>query len=250
MQLGAHLAELRNRFYVALIAIAAGSIGGFFLAPLVLDLLTIPLNELQEGGHLAQLNFNSISGGFDLRMQMGLMIGLIGTSPVWLYEILAFVIPGLHKRERRYLFGFLGAAVPLFLGGAAVGWLVFPRIVVVFLGFVPDDASNLLTAVDYYGFALKFIVSIGAGFVMPVLLVALNFMGILQASNILAGWRWAIIAITIFTALVTPATEPLTMLLLAAPIVALYFMAWGVAWLHDRRVAKKIDSMAGESQTA
>jgi len=120
-----------------------------------------------------------------------------------------------------------------------MGWWVLPNIVVLLTGFAPEQSSTLLTARVYLDFALKLVVAIGIGFVLPVFLVLLNVIGVLSAKAIIGGWRWAIVVISVFTALATPAADVVSMILLAVPMVILYFVAAGIAWLNDRRQARK-----------
>lgn len=224
------------------LAIVAGGIGGWFLAEFVWDRLREPIQIIASAHHQASINYPSITSSFDIRIQVSIMIGIIISSPVWLYEIFAFLVPGLNKRERRYIFGFFFSAIPLFLGGCTVGWLVVPRLVELMVGFVPDQDTAIIDARYYLDFVIKLILACGIAFVLPVFLVLLNFLGVLSAKTILKGWRWAILAITVFTAIATPAADPVSMLMLAAPMIVLYFVAVGVAWLHDRSVARRADS--------
>jgi sec-independent protein translocase protein TatC len=121
---------------------------------------------------------------------------------------------------------------------------VLPRIINVLVGFVPGQDTSIIDAGYYLDFVIKLILASGIAFVLPVFLVLLNFIGILSAKGILKGWRWAVLAIVVFTAIATPAADPFTMLLLAVPMVALYFAAWGVSALHDRAVARRSDALS------
>jgi Sec-independent protein secretion pathway component TatC len=105
--------------------------------------------------------------------------------------------------------------------------------------FAPEQSATLLTAKVYLDFALKLVVAIGVGFVLPVFLVLLNAVGVLPAASILRGWRVAVVLIALFTAIATPAADVVSMVILAIPMVGLYFLAAGIAWLRDRRHAKK-----------
>jgi sec-independent protein translocase protein TatC len=238
MSLAAHLIELRKRLFRGALAIVAGAVGGFFLAGYVLDVLRAPILAIAEQ-HNATLNFPTITAAFDLRLQIALTIGIVISSPIWLYQVFAFLVPGLTGREKRYIFGFFFTAVPLFLAGCVAGALVFPHIVELLTGFVPAEDSSLLAAPDYLNFVLKLVLVTGVAFVLPVFLVLLNFMGVLQGRTILKGWRWAILAITLFTATATPAADVISMFLLAIPMVGLYFAAVGVSILHDRAVERR-----------
>ncbi|MEO6532651.1 MAG: twin-arginine translocase subunit TatC, partial [Pseudolysinimonas sp.] len=194
---------------------------------------------LASAHHQASINYASVTGAWDVRIQVSLLIGIVISSPLWLFQIFAFLVPGLNGRERRYIFGFFFTAIPLFLAGCTIGWLVLPRVVNVLVGFVPGQDTSIIDANYYLDFVIKLILAAGIAFVLPVFLVLLNFIGILSAKAILKGWRWAVLTITLFTAIATPAADPFTMLLLAAPMVALYFGAWGLAAMHDRAVSRR-----------
>jgi sec-independent protein translocase protein TatC len=250
MSLGQHLVELRKRLMIGGLGVVAGTIGGWFLAELVWDRLRAPILVIASAHHQASINYPSITSAFDVRFQVSIMIGIVISSPLWLYQIFAFLVPGLSGRERRYIFGFFFSAVPLFLAGCAVGWIVLPRLVELLVSFVPGQDTSIIDAKYYLDFVIKLILATGIAFVLPVFLVLLNFIGILSAKAILKGWRWAILAITVFTAIATPATDPVTMLVLAVPIIALYFGAWGVAALHDRSVAKRTAAFEAEAGVA
>lgn len=238
MSLGDHLRELRKRLVISAIAIALSAIAGFFLAPFVIDAIRVPIEEIAEVRN-ATIVYTTVTGAFDLRISISLTIALLLASPIWLYQIFAFLVPGLTTKEKRFTFGFFFSAVPLFFGGAAVGWFIFPHMVILLTGFSSQEEATFLDARIYYDFVIKLVIAVGIGFVLPVFLVLLNFAGVLSAATIIKGWRVAILAITLFTALTTPAADVISMFLLAIPMVLLYFTAWGIAWLHDRRAAKR-----------
>jgi sec-independent protein translocase protein TatC len=241
MSLGAHLIELRKRLIISGLAIAAGTIGGFIFAPNIWKALSAPINAIADSQN-ATINYTGITEAFDTNLQIAFLVGIVGTSPVWLYQIWAFIVPALLRKERRYALSFIGSAIPLFLAGATFGALIFPRTVTLLLSFAPDDFSTFLTARYFLDFFIKLVLAVGIAFVLPVFLVLFNFIGILSAQGILKGWRIAVLCIVIFTALATPAADPFAMLLLAVPMVALYYIAAGIAWLHDRSVARRIAS--------
>lgn len=245
MSLGEHLLELRKRLFIAGIAIAVGTIAGFFVAPSIWDGLRSPLVAIAEKQN-ATINYTAITEAFDLRMQIAFTVGIVVTSPIWLYQIFSFLVPGLTRREKRYTFGFFFSAVPLFLAGCYAGWLIFPHMVQLLLGFAPPEDATFLTARYFLDFVIKLVLAVGIGFVLPVFIVLLNFIGIISAKGIIKGWRVAVLAITLFTALTTPAADPISMLLLAIPMVFLYLAAAGVAWLHDRAVAKRSAALDAE----
>jgi sec-independent protein translocase protein TatC len=240
MTLGAHLIELKRRMYVIAIAVFAGAVGGWFLTDPILSAMRKPIYEVALTQHrVATLNYDGISSAFDLKLQIAFTVGLVITSPIWLYQIFAFFMPAMTKREIRYVLGFFLSAIPLFIAGCIAGWLVFPHIVELMTSFAPESDSTIITAKTYFDFVLKLVIVVGVAFVLPVFLVILNFAGVISAKAIVKGWRWALLIITLFTALATPAADVLSMLLLAAPMVGLYFLAAGVALIHDARAAKR-----------
>lgn len=250
MSLGEHLIELRKRLMRAALSIVLGAIGGWFLYEPVWAALYDPIVRIAAARGIdtaeVNLNYGTITGGFEQHLQIALVVGLVISSPVWLYQIFAFLVPGLTRKEKRYTFGFFFSAVPLFFGGCATGWFILPHIVELMASFIPAESTSLFDARTYLDFVLKLVIAAGIAFVLPVFLVLLNFVGVLSGRAILAGWRWAILAITIFTAIVTPAADVISMFLLAIPMILLYFIAVGIALLHDRRVAKRQAAFVGE----
>jgi sec-independent protein translocase protein TatC len=240
MSLGEHLVELRKRLTVIGVAVVVAAIGGWFLADVVWAALSQPLLQVaEEQGREATINYTAVTEAFDTKLVIAVVLGVIIASPIWLYQLWAFVVPALHKREKRYAIGFLASALPLFLAGCAAGWFVLPHVVELLTSFAPTGTSTLLTAKVYLDFSLKLILAVGIGFVLPVFLVVLNFARVLSGAAILRGWRWAILAITVFTALATPAADIMSMFLLAVPMVGLYFLAAGISSINDRRVARR-----------
>jgi sec-independent protein translocase protein TatC len=185
-----------------------------------------------------------------VKFEIALITGLVISSPIWLYQIFAFLTPAFTRREKRYVFGFFFSAVPLFLGGCAAGWFVVPHIVTLMTGFAGQGDTTIIAAKSYLDFVIKLVLVTGIAFVLPVFLVLLNMVGVIAGTTILKGWRVAILAITVFTALATPAADVLSMLLLAAPMVVLYFGAAGIAVLHDRRVARRDAAVLSSAEAA
>ena len=240
MSLGEHLLELRKRLGIIGLSIILAAIGGWFLADPVWSALSDPIMEIaKERNRDAEINYTTVTEAFDTKIAIAVVLGIVMAAPVWLYQAWAFFVPALMKRERRLALGFLSAAVPLFLAGVTAGWLVLPNIVVLLTGFAPEQSATLLTAKVYLDFALKLVLAIGVGFVLPVFLVVLNFVGVLEARSIIKGWLVAIIIIALFTAIATPAADVVSMVVLAIPMVVLYFVAAGIATIHDRRAAKR-----------
>ena len=237
MPLIEHLLELRKRLMWAAVAVLVGAVAGWFVSPYVLEGLSKPLTS--GTGNLAKINFPSITAAFDVRLEIAIIAGIVIVSPVWLYQIFAFLTPAFTRQEKKYVFGFFFSAVPLFLAGCAAGWVLIPHIVTLMVSFAVSGSANLIDAKSYLDFALRLMLVIGIAFVLPVFLVLLNMVGVVSGKAILKGWRFAILAITLFTAIATPAADVISMLLLAAPMVVLYFIAVAITLNHDRRVAKR-----------
>jgi sec-independent protein translocase protein TatC len=242
MSLGDHLLELRKRLVISAIAIVVGAVAGFFLAPFVIDALRVPIEHIAEVRD-AKIVYTNVVGAFDLRFSIAVTIAVLIASPIWLYQIFAFLVPGLTSKEKKYTFGFFFSAVPLFLAGAASGWFLFPHMVQLLTSFSSEHDATYLDARTYYDFVIKLVLAIGIAFVLPVFLVLLNFVGVLSAKSIIKGWRVAILLICLFTAIATPAADVISMFLLAIPMVLLYFIAALIAWLHDRRVARRAEEI-------
>jgi sec-independent protein translocase protein TatC len=239
MTLAAHLLELRRRLVISAVASLAGTVAGYALSGAIWDGLRAPIEQL-AGHHAASINYTGITEAFDLKLQIAVTAGLVMSAPVWLIQLWRFLVPGLTRTEKRYGLGFGLTAVPLFFAGCLTGWFIWPHVVALMVGFAPAEETVFLTARNYLDFVLKLVIVVGVGFVTPVFIVLLNFVGVISAREIIRGWRVAILAITLFTAIATPAADVLAMFLLAAPMVVLYLGAAGVAALHDRRQARRM----------
>ena len=247
MGLADHLIEFRNRFLICLAAIVIAMVAGFILSEPALELIRRPIEQLSaQRGSRVSINFSNVTTAFDLRMQIALTIGIVIAAPVWLYQLWMFLMPGLKKTERRYAIGFLAAAIPLFLAGVAAGFWVMPGIVRVMTGFAPEQDTVFYDAKTYYSFVLKLCIAVGVAFIVPVILVMLNFAGVLTGRAILGGWRWAIVAAAAFGAIATPAADVMSMFLLMIPMIGLYFLAAGVSYLNDRRRDRKQRALLAE----
>lgn len=250
MSLGGHLVELRRRLILAAIALIVGMVVAFFITDGVIALLNEPIRIIAErrgqeieGQALTALNFSTVTSGFDLRVRIAFAIGLLISAPVWLWQLWAFVMPGLTKKEVRYTWGFMAAAVPLFFAGCAVGFLIIPHVIELMANFVPGGSALLFTYDTYYDFVFKFFIVLGCAFVLPVFLVALNVAGIMSGRAILKGWRVAVLIAAVFSALATPAADVTSMLLLMGIMIVLYLAAATLSLLFDRRKSKREKAM-------
>lgn len=240
MSLGDHLRELRRRVVISILTILAGAIVGWWRYDWIFEQLAKPIKEVaaQRGTSIATLNFTNMTDSFSIAITVGLFVGVVIASPVWLYQIWAFIVPGLTRKEKRTALLFIGGAVPLFLAGCWLGYVTLPKAAHALLSFTPTDAANILPAADYLNFVLKFILAFGIAFLLPVFLVGLNAAGVLPARVMVRSWRPAVFLIFLFAAMMTPSPDPWSMIALALPMVGLYFLAIGLSFLLDRRRAR------------
>lgn len=241
MSLGAHLIELRKRLVFAALGLLVGMIIAFIVTDPIIAFITEPINKVAEkSDQLVALTFDSVTSPFDLRMRMAFSIGIFLSAPIWMWQLWAFIMPGLTRKEIKYTLGFLGAALPLFFVGCYVGTLIVPHVIELMANFTPEGATNLYTAKQYYDFVFKMMMVIGVAFVLPVFLVALNFAGIMSGKAILKGWRVAVLIATTFAALATPAADVASMLMLAGILVVLYFLAASLSLLDGRKRKRRV----------
>jgi sec-independent protein translocase protein TatC len=168
-------------------------------------------------------------------------------SPVWLYQLWAFIAPGLYAREKRWTYGFVFTAVPLFLIGAGLAYLVMDRGLRFLLGLAPHGTLVLPSISTYLGYFLAMILGFGLTFELPLALVLLNYARVLTHARFRKWRRVMIFAVFVFAGIATPSPDPLTMLLLAAPCVILVEVAEVIVWAHDRQLARRPDPYAGLS---
>jgi sec-independent protein translocase protein TatC len=253
MNLGGHLKELRNRLFLSAIFIFAGTIAGWLLFEPVFQVLQKPVVDLANvEGVNATLNIGTVAGAFDLQLQVSIFLGVMMSSPVWLYNLWAFVTPGLKKRERKFTLGFVFTAFPLFITGCWLAWVSLPAFVTTLIGFTPDGTANVINANEYILFTIRILLVFGLAFVLPVVLVMLNFANLITAKNIIKSWRLAVFVIAVIAALATPTADPMSMFLVMIPLVALYFIAAAITYLNDKRreraLAKISDSYGSLSE--
>jgi sec-independent protein translocase protein TatC len=237
MSLADHLRELRRRLLWALAGWLVAAIGGWFCYDWVIGFMTGPLENI-DGAH-PQLNFQTISAAFDLKLKVAAWLGVLLSSPWWIGQMALFVGPGLKKGEKLHVtvFGLIGLV--LFAGGAAAGVVVAPRAVDMLVSFVPDDAAALLSASSYVTFYMYLVIAFGLSFLLPEVLVALNFLGLFQAKTFLKGWRVAVLVAFVLAAIINPLPSPVPMIAQALGMVGLYFLAYLIARLHEKRLARR-----------
>ncbi len=242
MSLGEHLTELRNRLLISAVTVLVFSIVGWFLFPWVFDAVKAPIEAAGEDSDLQSLiNFQGVGQGLNVKLQMAAYIGLILSSPMIILQVWLFVMPGLHRNERKYAIGFFGSAIPLFFLGCVAGYWAVNQLVPVLMSFTPTEGSvsQIIPYDQYLALLIKTMLAFGVAFVVPVVMVLLNFMGLISGRAMLKAWRWIIFLSFAFTAVMVPTPEPITLIAMSAAIASLFFGAIVIALLHDRRQAKR-----------
>lgn len=249
MPLLEHLRELKNRLIKSAIGVLLGAVGGWFLYDPILEALQQPVRDIAaRTGGISGVNFSTVGSPFDFKLQLAIQIGLVISSPVWIYQLWAFVMPGLTKKERRYTLGYMGAAVPLFLAGVWVGWSVTPQVVRALTQFTPSGFSNLIDGREYIDFVTHMVLFLGLAFLVPVVLVGLNTAGVLPGKVILKAWRITVFLVFVLAALAAPGADAISMFMLAVPLLALFFAAIGICLLQDKRRLRREEKLAVESE--
>ncbi|OFI37996.1 twin arginine-targeting protein translocase TatC [Arthrobacter sp. SW1] len=244
-----HLKELKNRLFKAALAVIAGTVVGFIVYQPLLAALIKPIKDLNEKeGRAATLNFDGVASSFDLMVQVSIFLGVIIASPVWIYQLWAFIVPGLHKKERRMALSFVAAAVPLFVGGVLLAWLVLPNAVRVLTEFTPDGGSNFISADVYLAFVLRLLLAFGIAFLVPVVLVGLNLAGIIKGQQLIKSWRITVFLVCLFAAMAAPGADAMSMFYLAVPMLILFFAAIGLCIVNDKRRARRQAKLAEETE--
>ncbi|MFJ6700393.1 twin-arginine translocase subunit TatC [Streptomyces sp. NPDC091272] len=240
MPLIEHLRELRNRLAKGVLAILAVTIVALVYSQDLMQFITKSVPKCgpgmtSDGGNCAIVSFNTLMAPFSVTIQLSLTAGLVVSSPVWLYQLWAFVAPGLHRNEKKYTYAFVGAAVPLFAMGAYLAYMILPVSVKVLISLTPEGSANILSLGDVLDFTLRMVLVFGLAFELPLVLVMLNLTGVLSGKTMVKWWRAVIMGVFVFGAVITPTTDPVGMLALSGPIVVLYFLAVGFSLLNDRR---------------
>ncbi len=240
MPLKEHLLEFRNRLMIAAAAVIVGAIVGWIFYDDVYRQLTLPFDAYKASNPdsaAALLNYGNATSAFTTQLGISIFTGVIISSPIWVWQIWAFILPGLTRREKRISLGVFATAMPLFLTGCYFAYMTLPKALIILFGFTPDDdkSSNIQQASDYFTFVTRFILAFGLAWLLPVFLIGLVAIGVLSGKTLQKSWRVAILLIFIASAIITPTPDPFTMFLLAGPLCLLYFIALGVALVIDRR---------------
>ncbi|HEY0000994.1 MAG TPA: twin-arginine translocase subunit TatC [Actinoplanes sp.] len=253
MTLIEHVRELRNRLFWASLGIVVGLIIGFIISEWVFDLLKQPYCSLSTSWeinaitHKNECRFITLGAADQLilKLKIALWVGLVVGAPVWLYNLWAFIAPGLHKHERKWAYVFVAIAAPLFVGGAVLAYFVVKHSLAFIMeaGIIGETTQLEVTA--YTSFVTNMILIFGAAFEFPLILLMLNFTGVVTGRKLLSWWRVAVFLSFGFSAIATPDPGPFGMTLLAGCMTLLYFVAVGVAILNDKRKGRGKEIYAG-----
>lgn len=248
MPLVEHLRELRSRLVRGVLAILLATIVAFIFYEDILGWLAEPFESvrpaLEARGIDTNLVITGVGGAFQFQLKISLIVGLLLASPFWLWQMWAFVLPALHRNEKRWALLLTGTGAPLFIGGAYLGYLVLPKAIELLIGFIPDGWESLLTGAEYLDFIVRMMLVFGVAAEIPLVVVLLNRLGIVSARQLAHARPWIIVAIFIFAAIATPTVDPLTMLFLAAPMTLLYLAAEVITRITDRRRRRRDEATA------
>ncbi len=235
MSIFEHLAELRKRLLISVLAIAVGAIALLLAYEPVLRFLTAPYRELCAAD--PSLNCDGALyalgpiDGFSARMRIALWGGIVLALPVLLWNIWRFVVPALTTREKRYSYFFIASSVVLFAVGAYLAYWTLDRALEFLIGWSGADVTQNYQINKYVNLVVLMMLSFGVGFLSPVLLVFLQLVEVVTPRTLITQWRYAIIIIFIVAAVITPSGDPITLMALGVPLSVLYLIAVGIGAL-------------------
>jgi sec-independent protein translocase protein TatC len=251
-----HLRELRTRLFRASIAIVLGLIVGYLIHNYLLHILQDPYCSLSEK-QVRNANHGALPAGWQcqfvvlkvtdpllLTLKISLYAGLIVSSPFWLYQLWAFVAPGLHRNERKWAYVFAGLAAPLFAAGAVLAFVVVSKGLEFLINFMPPSTSLLIEAMAYVDFVTGMMLVFGVAFEFPLGIMLANIAGIATGKRLLGWWRIAVFIFFVFAAVATPTADPFGMTFLALCMSLLYFGAVVFALVNDKRRGRNRPSYA------
>lgn len=234
MTLVEHLRELRIRLIYSVVAIAVAAVAGYVLYGRILAFFLHPLCVTQGANHCT-LYVTGPLDGFTWRLKLAGYAGLFIASPVVLYQLWKFIAPGLKSTEKRYSVPFLASSLVLFIGGAAIAYLVFPKALRFLQGAAGTQIHPIYTPQSYLGFLMVLMVAFGAAFEFPVVLVTLEVLGVVTPQKLAAWRRWAIVLIFLAAAIFIPSSDPYSLFALAIPLTIFYELAIWIGRIVTRK---------------
>jgi sec-independent protein translocase protein TatC len=245
MPLMDHIRELRNRVVKMALGLIAGMIVGFVFFNWAWHVIERPLCSTAIRGHsgcrtlgVNQLVLDGPIDGFYLRVKVAVIVGVILSSPIWLYQLWAFVAPGLYAKEKRWSYIFVGSSVPLFLIGVTLAYYSLGRSMHYLLGLAPTGVQNLIQVDQYMSFVMTMLLAFGIAFEVPLLIIMLNLAGIVTHERFRKWRRMILFGVFLIAGMANPSPDPLTMLILGGACAALVEVAEFIVWSNDRRRAR------------
>ena len=246
MSLWDHLREVRYRLVISVIAILMLFIVAFIFYVPIVELILRPYEiaasniRARDSSANIQVVNSGVAAPMILALKAAGLAAVIAACPVWLYQLWAFVVPGLLKKEKKIAGLFLLSAIPLFLTGVVVGYLILPKAFEFMLGFTVAEAgvANLQDLNDFLALEMRMLLVFGAAFLLPVVIVMLNLLGVLKSHALRKARTLAIFGCFIFGAVATPSGDPFSMLALSVPMVVMYLISEIICRRNDRRVLK------------
>jgi sec-independent protein translocase protein TatC len=238
MALSDHMRELRARLLKSAVVVLLGLIVSLFFFDQIFQLVLTPYNDARQAlgeDVRTEATIAGVGGPLMLQLKLCGLVGLVVTSPYWLYQIWAFILPGLHSRERKWTRVFAAVAGPLFMAGVVLGYLTLPKGLEILIGFTQEDLTNLVEFGDYLTFLIRTLLVFGIAFEIPVFVILLNLVGMLSGASLGAHRPWIVIGTFVFAAVATPSTDPFSMLFLAIPMLILFGISEVIARVLDRR---------------
>jgi len=245
MALADHFRELRARLLRAITVLVIAIIVALIYYDPIFEFVTSPYRDA-----LSQLNKNvdsrlissDIGGPLMIQLKLCTFVAIGATSPYWLWQIWAFILPGLNPRERKWSWVFICVASPLFLAGMALGFYILPKGLAVLIGFTQTGVENLVDVGRYVGFLTQMLLVFGVAFEIPLFVVMLNLVGVLPG-RVLGRYRpWIVLGTFVFAAIATPSTDPFSMLFLAVPMLVLFGISEVITRAIDRTRARRAEA--------
>jgi sec-independent protein translocase protein TatC len=247
MALSDHFRELRARLMRSMLVIIIALVVALFFYDQLFALVIRPYNQARAAlpHNVKSLSVvNGVGAGLMIQLKLSTLVAIIATAPYWLYQIWAFILPGLHPRERKWTRLFVAVAGPLFLAGVALGYYVLPKGIQVLINFTPNGSTNLIDLNDFITFMTRMLLVFGVAMEIPLFVVLLNIAGLLSGKTLARHRPWIIIGTFVFAAVATHSTDPFSMCLLAAPMLVLFILSEVIARTVDRARGRRAEENA------
>ena len=237
MALSDHLRDLRARLIRSAVVLVVFFVVALFFYDQLLEFIRAPYDDAVralDGQVQTTVVTSGVTTPLLLQLKLCGVAAIVFSSPYWIYQVWAFILPGLHAQERKWSRIFAAIAGPLFIAGVATGYYVLPKGIEVLIGFTPADVTNLVEFSEFFSFLTRMLLVFGISFEIPLFVVMLNLAGVVSGKQIGRYRPWIVIGTFVFAAVATPSTDPFSMLMLAIPMLLLFLIAEQIARLADR----------------